>query len=171
VSANSCMHQGIRGRSKHEGGIEYGQRHYPLIVVLHDSWLIAVAIGIRRDPAVRTFPPPIIRAVAGVAGVGPCGAGQPLDDASRHGSWRAARAAWSLPFPQPSYLYGHSALSGASSRHSGGKGVYGRTTRSRAGTGMSRGPGSPGIASRRTGRRVHVVETGVNTPWSRCRVD
>jgi methyltransferase len=41
---------------KARGGIEYGQRHYPLIVVLHASWLIAIAIGIRRDPAVRIFP-------------------------------------------------------------------------------------------------------------------
>jgi methyltransferase len=38
------------------GGIEYGQRHYPLIVVLHASWLVAIAFGIHRDPAVRVFP-------------------------------------------------------------------------------------------------------------------
>ena len=41
---------------KVRGGIEYGRRHYPLIVVLHASWLIAIAIGIRFDPAVRVFP-------------------------------------------------------------------------------------------------------------------
>ena len=41
---------------KLRGGIEYGRGHYPLIVVLHASWLIAVAIGIRFDPAVRVFP-------------------------------------------------------------------------------------------------------------------
>jgi methyltransferase len=38
------------------GGMEYGQRHYPLIVVLHASWLVAIAIGIHRNPAVRAFP-------------------------------------------------------------------------------------------------------------------
>lgn len=41
---------------KARGGIEYGRRHYPLIVVLHASWLIAMAIGIRVDPVVRVFP-------------------------------------------------------------------------------------------------------------------
>jgi methyltransferase len=41
---------------KAQGGIEYGQGHYPLIVVLHASWLVAVAIGIHRDPGVRAFP-------------------------------------------------------------------------------------------------------------------
>jgi methyltransferase len=41
---------------KRRGGIEYGRRHYPLIVLLHASWLTAIAIGIRRDPAVRTVP-------------------------------------------------------------------------------------------------------------------
>ena len=41
---------------KARGGIEYGRRHYPLIVLLHASWLMAIAIGIRSDPAVRVFP-------------------------------------------------------------------------------------------------------------------
>ena len=41
---------------KARGAIEYGRGHYPLIVLLHASWLIAVAIGIRFDPAVRVFP-------------------------------------------------------------------------------------------------------------------
>lgn len=41
---------------KARGGTEYGRRHYSLIVALHASWLIAVAIGIRRDPVVRVFP-------------------------------------------------------------------------------------------------------------------
>lgn len=41
---------------KLRGGIEYGRGHYPLIVVLHASWLIGVAIGVRFDPAVRVFP-------------------------------------------------------------------------------------------------------------------
>jgi methyltransferase len=41
---------------KLRGGIEYGRRHYPLIVLLHASWLTAIAIGIRRDPAVRASP-------------------------------------------------------------------------------------------------------------------
>jgi methyltransferase len=41
---------------KARGAIEYGRAHYPLLVLLHASWLIAVAIGIRFDPAVRVFP-------------------------------------------------------------------------------------------------------------------
>lgn len=41
---------------KARGAIEYGRGHYPLIVLLHASWLTAIAIGIRRDPAVRAFP-------------------------------------------------------------------------------------------------------------------
>ena len=41
---------------KARGGIEYGRRHYPLIVLLHASWLMAIAIGIRSDPAVRVLP-------------------------------------------------------------------------------------------------------------------
>jgi methyltransferase len=34
------------------GAIEYGRGHYPLIVLLHASWLTAIAVGIRADPAV-----------------------------------------------------------------------------------------------------------------------
>ena len=41
---------------KARGAIERGRGHYPLIVLLHASWLIAVAIGIQFDPAVRVFP-------------------------------------------------------------------------------------------------------------------
>jgi methyltransferase len=41
---------------KAHGGIEYGGRHYPLIVVLHASWLAAIAWGIQRDAAVRALP-------------------------------------------------------------------------------------------------------------------
>jgi methyltransferase len=41
---------------KARGGIEYGRRHYPLMVLLHVSWLAAITIGSRRDPAVRALP-------------------------------------------------------------------------------------------------------------------
>ena len=41
---------------KARGGIEYGRRHYPLIVALHASWLAAIAFGIHRDSSVRAFP-------------------------------------------------------------------------------------------------------------------
>lgn len=40
---------------KARGAIEYGRGHYPLIVLLHASWLTAIAIGIHRDPAVRAL--------------------------------------------------------------------------------------------------------------------
>src|ERR1035437_3572633 len=38
------------------GAIEYGRGHYPLIVLLHASWLTAIAVGIRTDPAVWALP-------------------------------------------------------------------------------------------------------------------
>jgi methyltransferase len=38
---------------KRRGGIEYGERHYPLMVLLHASWFAAIAIGVHRDPAIR----------------------------------------------------------------------------------------------------------------------
>jgi methyltransferase len=41
---------------KARGGREYGRGHYPLIVALHAAWLIAIAIGIRFDSAVRMLP-------------------------------------------------------------------------------------------------------------------
>jgi methyltransferase len=41
---------------KRQGGIEYGRRHYPLMVLLHASWLTAIAVGIRRDPGIRAIP-------------------------------------------------------------------------------------------------------------------
>src|ERR1700722_10982665 len=41
---------------KLRGGIEYGQRHYPLMVLLHASWLAAIAMGIRGDSAIRPVP-------------------------------------------------------------------------------------------------------------------
>jgi methyltransferase len=41
---------------KARGAIEYGRGHYPLIVLLHASWLTVIAIGIRSDPAVRALP-------------------------------------------------------------------------------------------------------------------
>ena len=76
----------------------------------------------------------------------------------------------------PSYLQGHSALSCASSRHSGGKGLL---TGSDPDPGHGSAhlllvrravPGSPGFASRRTGPGP-VVGTAVSTRWSRGRVD
>ena len=41
---------------KARGGVEYGERHYPLIVLVHTSWLIAIAIGVGHDPSARVFP-------------------------------------------------------------------------------------------------------------------
>jgi methyltransferase len=41
---------------KARGGIESGRGHYPLIVLLHASWLIAIGWGIERDPSVHSFP-------------------------------------------------------------------------------------------------------------------
>jgi methyltransferase len=41
---------------KARGGVELGRAHYPLMVLLHASWLIAIAAGIRRDPSVHLLP-------------------------------------------------------------------------------------------------------------------
>ena len=41
---------------KARGAVEHGRGHYPLIVLLHASWLTAIALGVRRDPAVRALP-------------------------------------------------------------------------------------------------------------------
>jgi methyltransferase len=41
---------------KARGAIEYGRGHYPLIVLLHASWLIAIAVGIQREARVRALP-------------------------------------------------------------------------------------------------------------------
>lgn len=43
-------------RLKERGGIEFGRGHYPFVVLLHLSWLIAIGIGTRRDPVVRPMP-------------------------------------------------------------------------------------------------------------------
>jgi methyltransferase len=43
-------------RLKERGGIEHGRRHYPVMVFLHLSWLIAIGIGIARHPAIHWFP-------------------------------------------------------------------------------------------------------------------
>ena len=41
---------------KARGAVEYGRAHYPLIVLLHASWLMAIATGVRRDPSVHLLP-------------------------------------------------------------------------------------------------------------------
>jgi methyltransferase len=51
---------------KSRGATEYGQRHYPLLVALHASWLAAVAIGVRLDPSVRPVPLALFLLVQGV---------------------------------------------------------------------------------------------------------
>jgi methyltransferase len=38
------------------GGVEHGRAHYPAMVGLHLSWLIAMGIGIARHPAVHWVP-------------------------------------------------------------------------------------------------------------------
>jgi methyltransferase len=41
---------------KERGGIESGAGHYRIIVLVHVTWLVAIAIGIHRDPVIR-WPP------------------------------------------------------------------------------------------------------------------
>ena len=41
---------------KARGGIESGRRHYPVIVLLNTSWLMAIAWEIDRDAGIQWFP-------------------------------------------------------------------------------------------------------------------
>ena len=41
---------------KARGGIEHGRLHYPVLVALHVSWLIAMALAIRRNPVIYWLP-------------------------------------------------------------------------------------------------------------------
>lgn len=38
------------------GGIEIGRKHYPLIVVLHISWLIALVVALPANPPIHLVP-------------------------------------------------------------------------------------------------------------------
>jgi methyltransferase len=38
------------------GASEYGHRHYPLFVVLHASWLLAVVLALPPDPPINLAP-------------------------------------------------------------------------------------------------------------------
>jgi methyltransferase len=41
---------------RERGGIEHGRAHYPVMVVLHLAWLVAIGIGIARHPAIHWLP-------------------------------------------------------------------------------------------------------------------
>jgi methyltransferase len=41
---------------KERGGIESGRGHYPIMVLLHVLWLVAVWLGIQRDSRIRWVP-------------------------------------------------------------------------------------------------------------------
>lgn len=75
----------------------------------------------------------------------------------------------------PSYLHGHSALSRASSRHSGGRGwltgILIPDTVLPVDWGDRTIGVSQAVVSDARARGVPVVETGVRMPWSRGRVD
>ena len=43
-------------RLKRRGGIEFGRKHYPLIVLLHLAWILTIAAGVRREPIVHIVP-------------------------------------------------------------------------------------------------------------------
>ena len=50
-------------RLRQRGGIEFGRGHYPFMVLLHAAWLLAIAVGVTRDPVVRLFPLAIFAAL------------------------------------------------------------------------------------------------------------
>jgi methyltransferase len=35
------------------GGIEFGRSHYPLVVLLHSAWIVAMLVGAQRDPRIH----------------------------------------------------------------------------------------------------------------------
>ena len=39
-----------------QGGLDAGRDHYPLFILLHGSWLIAIVAAAPEDPAIRWFP-------------------------------------------------------------------------------------------------------------------
>ena len=41
---------------KSQGGVEYGRTHYRVMVLLHASWLVVIALRIPHDPAIRWLP-------------------------------------------------------------------------------------------------------------------
>ena len=41
---------------KARGGIEHGRLHYPVLIALHVSWLIAIGVGIARHPTIYWLP-------------------------------------------------------------------------------------------------------------------
>ena len=38
------------------GAIEIGRKHHPLFILLHGSWLVAMALALPADPVIRIFP-------------------------------------------------------------------------------------------------------------------
>ena len=50
-------------RIRQRGGIESGRGHYPFMVLLHAAWLLAIAVGVTRDPVVRLLPLTIFAAL------------------------------------------------------------------------------------------------------------
>lgn len=38
-----------------EGGVEYGARHYPYLVLLHASWIAALAVGVPPEAGINPF--------------------------------------------------------------------------------------------------------------------
>ena len=43
-------------RLRQRGAVEFGRGHYPFMVLLHAAWLLAVTVGVIRDPNVHLFP-------------------------------------------------------------------------------------------------------------------
>ena len=94
-----------------------------------------------------------------------------------HGSFCLDMPPSTTPGSSPSYLHGHSALSCASSRHSGGKELL-TGSESDPGHGSAyfyscevRSPTLPASSRDARARGVPVIGTAVSAPWSRSRVD
>jgi methyltransferase len=39
-----------------QGGVEVGRKHFPLFIVLHAGWLLAIFVALPRDPVIHWLP-------------------------------------------------------------------------------------------------------------------
>jgi hypothetical protein len=87
----------LRGR----GAVEVGRGHYPLIVVLHAAWLMAIVLWLPVNAMIFW---PALHPAAGRPRLGHRHTGTLLDDAYHHTAGGAARPQWALPLCPPPEL-------------------------------------------------------------------
>ena len=95
--------QSNTARLRAKGAVEFGAAHYPLMILLHASWLIGL-VGVRPRPAHRLV---VVCAFRSVAVRSPLGDRKPrstVDHAGNRIAWRGAGHSRSLSVDQASEL-------------------------------------------------------------------